>query len=354
MSAACLFVIDRGGLLRSATAAAAAIPSTAEADSIPAATSLQDDCLAALARFRAAAYRLVLLTDPAADPGPALSAFIDTLTASQGVPFAERRRCSHPAADGCDCALPGIGLVADCIADPSLDRSRSLLVGAGEHIAPLARAMGIQGFDLAGGSNWTAIAHEVLDRPRRARIRRKTRETDIEVAVDLDASAEPGIRTGIGFFDHMLEQLAKHGGFALQLDCRGDLQVDEHHTVEDCALALGQALREALADKRGIARFGFVLPMDEAEARASLDLSGRPHLDFNAAFDRERVGGLATELVGHFFQSLVNAMAATLHLAVCGDNDHHRVEALFKVTGRVLRQAFAREGDVLPSTKGVL
>ena len=160
------------------------------------------------------------------------------------------------------------------------------------------------------------------------------------------------IATGHGFFDHMLEQLAKHGGFSLQLTCKGDLHIDEHHTVEDCALALGEALRQALGDKRGIARYGFLLPMDEARVQVAIDLSGRPYAVFEGKFGRTEVGGLPTELVPHFFRSLAETLGAALHVSVTGDNTHHMVEACFKGVGRALRQAFRREGNDLPSHQG--
>jgi len=172
--------------------------------------------------------------------------------------------------------------------------------------------------------------------------------------VDLDADKPSVIQTGIGFFDHMLEQIAKHSGIQLSLHCRGDLQIDEHHTVEDCALALGQALRQALGNKVGIARYGFLLAMDEAEAQVALDLSGRAYFVFEGKFTREVVGGLPTELVSHFFRSLADALGATLHLSVRGENTHHMVESCFKGVGRTLRQAFRLEGDTLPSSKGTL
>jgi len=189
---------------------------------------------------------------------------------------------------------------------------------------------------------------------RRAHVFRETNETHVEVAVDLDARLPIDVTTGIGFLDHMLEALAKHGGFALELSCNGDLEVDEHHTVEDCALTLGDALRQALGDKRGIARYGFLLPMDEAEATVALDLSGRPFIEFVGAFHREKVGDLPTELVSHFFRSLADGLRATLHVRVTGENAHHMIEACFKGVGRSLRQAIRREGQELPSTKGVL
>ena len=152
----------------------------------------------------------------------------------------------------------------------------------------------------------------------------------------------------------MLEQIGRHGGFALTLTCAGDTHVDEHHTVEDCGLALGEALRKALGDKRGIGRYGFALPMDETRAEALLDLSGRPYFVFEGRFVRDRVGDLPTEMVPHFFRSLSESLGANLHLKVDGENTHHQVEACFKATARALRMAIRREGSELPSTKGVL
>ena len=172
--------------------------------------------------------------------------------------------------------------------------------------------------------------------------------------MNLDRVAEPVISTGLPFYDHMLEQIGKHGGFALEVQTTGDLHIDEHHTVEDTALALGQALREALGDKRGIGRYGFTLPMDEALASVALDFSGRPWLVFEGEFSREKVGDLPTELVPHFFRSLSDAAGLNLHLSVRGDNDHHKIEAAFKALARALRQAIRREGKELPSTKGAL
>lgn len=191
-------------------------------------------------------------------------------------------------------------------------------------------------------------------RGRRASLRRRTRETDVRVSVDLDREDGTRIDTGIGFYDHMLEQLARHGGFRLELRCRGDLEVDEHHTVEDTALVLGGALRRALGDKRGIGRYGFLLPMDEALAHIAVDVGGRPYLVFEGEFRRETVGGLPTELVPHFFRSFGEALGATIHLKLQGENAHHMIEAAFKGLGRALRQCFARVGGEVPSTKGVI
>jgi histidinol-phosphate aminotransferase len=193
------------------------------------------------------------------------------------------------------------------------------------------------------------------DKKRRATVSRATNETSITASVNLDGRGQAQVDTGIKYFDHMLEQISKHGGFDLSLQARGDLDVDEHHTVEDTALVLGECLNQALGDRVGIGRYGFLLPMDESEAKVSLDLSGRAYLVFKGEFFRESVGGLPTELVPHFFRSLSDALRATLHIEVSGENAHHMVEACFKAVGRSLRQAIKQSaGEGLPSTKGIL
>jgi histidinol-phosphate aminotransferase len=189
---------------------------------------------------------------------------------------------------------------------------------------------------------------------RQAAITRKTKETAISVKLDLDRPDPVRIHTGIGFYDHMLEQVARHGGFSLQLDCAGDLHIDPHHTIEDCAIALGQALKTALGDKAGIGRYGFTLPMDEALAQCTIDLSGRGLIKFDGHFPESKVGDMPTDMVEHVFRSLAENMQATIHITVTGDNTHHIVEGCFKAFGRALRQAIRKEGDALPSTKGVL
>ena len=189
---------------------------------------------------------------------------------------------------------------------------------------------------------------------RRAEISRDTKETKIAVAVDLDRASPRRIDTGIPFYDHMLDQVAAHGGFSLLLSCDGDLDIDAHHSVEDCAIALGSALKQALGDKRGIGRFGFALPMDEAEAQVLIDLSGRPFSKFEGEFEASHIGAYPTEMTEHVFRSFADSMGAAIHVKVEGENDHHKTEACFKAFGRALRQAIAVEGSALPSTKGVL
>lgn len=183
---------------------------------------------------------------------------------------------------------------------------------------------------------------------------RDTKETRIVCAVDLDAPGPVAIATGVGFFDHMLEQIAAHGGFSLRLSCEGDLHTDPHHTIEDSAIALGQALKQALGERRGIARYGFVLPMDEAEASVSIDLSGRPFPVFNGTFSTPFIGDYRTDLTAHVFRSLAEHLGAAIHVSVTGDDDHHKTEAVYKAFGRALRQAIRVEGEAVPSTKGVL
>jgi imidazoleglycerol-phosphate dehydratase/histidinol-phosphatase len=320
----------------------------------------------ALLTLRDAGFRFVMVTNqdglgtasfPQADFELCQDFIVGTL-ASQGIEFDQVFVCPHLPGDGCDCRKPRTGLLLRYLAAQPLDRERSYVIGDRETDLQLAANLGLTGlrYGAAAGEEgtWPAIVRRLTARQRTAHVVRKTRETDIDVRVDLDSTAPIVLETGIGFFDHMLEQVAKHGGFSLQLRCRGDLEIDEHHTVEDCALALGQALRQALGDKLGIARFGFLLPMDETQAQVAIDLAGRPYFVFEGRFNREAVGGLPTELVPHFFRSLSETLGAAIHLSVRGENSHHMVEACFKATGRALRQAFRIEGTELPSSKGVL
>jgi imidazoleglycerol phosphate dehydratase HisB len=192
---------------------------------------------------------------------------------------------------------------------------------------------------------------------RTATLTRRTRETSIELALDLDGRGAVEVATGVGFLDHLLTALAHHAGFDLRLQCSGDLHVDDHHTAEDCALALGNAIDQALGERAGIARFGHAYaPLDEALARAVVDLSGRPHPQVSLGLQREALGGLACENIGHVLRSLAIAARATLHVDLLrGENDHHRAEAAFKATALALRAAVARTGRAgVPSTKGTL
>jgi len=284
--------------------------------------------------------------------------FIMELFKSQGIDFERVFFCPHFKHEGCACRKPQLGMVADFLAKHEIDKKRSFMVGDRDTDLEFAANLGISGLRirLQGEQNetWPRIAARILGQARRAHVHRKTKETDVKVDVDLSHEGASSIASGLGFFDHMLEQIAKHGGFSLQLACTGDLHIDEHHTIEDCALALGTALRQALGEKVGIARYGFLLAMDEAEAQVALDLSGRPFFVWEGSFNRERVGELPTELVPHFFRSLSEALGAALHISVRGENSHHMIESCFKGVGRSLRQAIRLEGAELPTTKGAL
>ena len=326
-----------------------------------------DGAIPALLRLREAGYEFVLISN---QDGLGTSAFPQAafdgphrlmlqVLARAGITFSDELIDTSLAHENAPTRKPGIGLALAYIQDRGIDWPRSAVIGDRETDVQFAKNLGVRAFQLrtpqfGGEWEWSGIAHALVDAPRTAHVARETRETRIRVDVDLDRTAEPKVSTRIGFLDHMLEQLGKHGEFALELTCNGDTHIDEHHTVEDSALALGQALRDALGDKRGIARYGFTLPMDEALASAALDFSGRALFVFDGAFKRERVGDLPTELVPHFFRSLCDAAGINLHLQVRGENDHHQIEACFKVVARALRQAMRREGTGLPSTKGVL
>lgn len=326
---------------------------------------LMPDVISALRNLQSFGYRLIMVSNqdglgtasfPQAD-FDRCQEHILALFNSQGVHFDEIFICPHLPDDGCDCRKPRTGLLTRFLANNTLEPSASAVIGDRESDMVLAEKLGIRGLQVGNNDSalsWNDICVALTPGARTGQAKRSTRETTVQVNVNLDATAPLKIETGIGFYDHMLEQIAKHGGFSLEVQCLGDLQVDEHHTIEDTALTFGSALRTALGDKRGISRFGFQLPMDESEARVSLDLSGRPFLVFDGSFPREQVGQMPTELVEHFFRSFADSLGATLHISVKGSNSHHMIEACFKALGRALGQAVQREGNELPSTKGML
>ena len=353
-----LLFVDRDGTL-------IAEPADRQIDSVEK-FALLPGVVPALLALRDAGWRFVMVTNQDGlgtksyprRKWDQIQALLMGVLSSQGIVFDDVLVCPHRPADACECRKPRLGLLRGYLADADWDRTRSRVIGDRDTDLQFAANLGVQGIrirlDGAPEETWPAIARRIIAPLRHARVHRKTRETDITLEVDLSREGPSKINTGIGFFDHMLEQIARHGGFALQLRSTGDLHVDEHHTVEDCALALGAALREALGDKVGIARYGFLLAMDEAEAQVALDISGRPFFVWEGRFNRERVGELPTELVPHFFRSLAESLGAALHISVRGENSHHMVESCFKGVGRSLRQAIRLEGRELPSTKGVL
>ena len=249
---------------------------------------------------------------------------------------------------------PGTGMFGKYL-DGSYDLAASWVIGDRETDRRLAENLGAKAL-LVGELDWAQIAETIRSTERSAVVARKTAETDIYVRVDLDGRGPSCVDTGLKFFDHMLTQLIHHGGIALEIRCKGDLEVDEHHTMEDVGIALGEALREALGDKRGIDRYGFALPMDESRAIVLLDFGGRSELVWDAQFTREYVGDTPTEMFRHFFKSLSDAMRANLYIQARGENNHHLAEGIFKAFARCLKQAVRRDvfSYDLPSSKGLL
>jgi imidazoleglycerol-phosphate dehydratase / histidinol-phosphatase len=358
MSAERVLFLDRDGTLNEETA-------DEQIDSLDK-VRLMPGVVPALLELKAAGFAFVMVTNQDGLGTPAFPQerfdrahrFILDLLASQGIEFDAVCICPHFKREDCGCRKPKLGMLQDYLASHSIDKARSFMIGDRDTDLEFAANLGVQGLRIRlhgdAHETWPAISRLILEQARRAQVRRKTKETEVHVDVDLSREGPCAIDTGLGFFDHMLEQIAKHGGFALELKCSGDLHIDEHHTVEDCALALGGALREALGDKRGIGRYGFLLAMDEAEAQVALDLSGRPYFVWEGRFNRERIGALPTELVPHFFRSLAESLGAALHISVRGENSHHMIESCFKGVGRSLRQAIRLEGRDLPTTKGTL
>jgi imidazoleglycerol-phosphate dehydratase/histidinol-phosphatase len=324
------------------------------------------DVIPSMIRLRDAGFRFVMVTN---QDGLGTSSFpresfercqnhLLSIFESQRLAFDYVFVCPHRPEDACACRKPRAGLLTRYLAETAIDTERSAVIGDRDSDLELASTIGVRGLllrpDDGFESSWPGIVETLTTSRRLATVTRETRETRIRVTVNLDAADPVRVNTGIGFYDHMLEQIARHGGFSLRLECGGDLEVDEHHTVEDTAICLGEAIRKALGDKRGISRYGFLLPMDESESKVSLDLSGRSWFVFDGRFPRESVGGLPTELVTHFFRSFADSLGASLHIEVTGENAHHMVEACFKTVGRTLRQAIRRDGEDIPSTKGIL
>lgn len=250
---------------------------------------------------------------------------------------------------------PGTAMLTEYM-QGDYDLAHSFVIGDRPTDAQLAANLGCGSLILGPDMDWERVRTLAYAGVRTAEVCRKTAETDIEVRLNLDGQGKADIRTGLGFFDHMLEQIARHGMIDLYVRCRGDLHVDEHHTIEDTALALGQCLRQALGDKMGLQRYGFTLPMDDCLCRVALDLGGRPWLVWDAEFHREKIGEMPTEMFLHFFKSLSDAALMNLNIQAEGDNEHHKIEGIFKALARALRMALQRDVDHfrLPSSKGML
>jgi len=267
---------------------------------------------------------------------------------------------------------PGTGLLTNYLSG-EYDLRNSFVIGDRMTDIELAKNLEAKGILLNDGSlletmkevnlekycvltttTWKDIYNLLIQPSRQALVKRTTKETDITIQLNLDGAGKSNIKTGLGFFDHMLEQIARHANIDLEIAVKGDLQIDEHHTIEDTALALGEAFLKALGDKRGIERYGFCLPMDDCLAQVALDFGGRPWLVWHADFKREKIGEMPTEMFLHFFKSFSDTARCNLNIQAEGTNEHHKIESIFKAFAKTVKMAAKREGNQLPSTKGTL
>lgn len=273
--------------------------------------------------------------------------------ASEEILINEILTCPHFLKEGCDCRKPKTGLVKH-LKDIS---PQSIMVGDRQTDIEFAKNLGIHGFLLVENFNWNDVISAVKSiNARKSEIVRETKETAIRVILNLDGTGQGFARTPLNFFNHMLEQLIKHGGFDIEIEAKGDVEIDEHHTIEDVAIALGCAFKEALAEKIGIERYAFerILPMDEAVSFVAIDISNRPYLQFKVPPMREFVGDFPTEMLKHFFYTFAQNAGITLHLTIEGENTHHIVECAFKGFAKCLASACRITSDNVSSTKGVI
>ena len=283
--------------------------------------------------------------------------FILQTLKGEGVEFDNILIDNHFPADNHPNRKPGTGMLNNYINNPEYDLANSFVIGDRETDAQLAENLGCKALILGkDGLTWEKIAEILFAGERIVEITRTTKETDITVRINLDGTGKCDIQTGLGFFDHMLEQIGKHGMTDLYIRCKGDLEVDEHHTIEDTGIVLGECLLKALGDKRGIERYGYSLPMDDCLCQVALDFGGRPWLIWDAEFHREKVGEMPTEMFMHFFKSVSDAAKMNLNIKAEGTNEHHKIEGIFKAFARSIRMAVKRDiyHYQLPSTKGAL
>lgn len=283
--------------------------------------------------------------------------FILQTLEGEGITFDDILIDRHFPEDNHPCRKPGTGMLTEYIGNPKYDIAGSFVIGDRDTDRQLADNLGCKALILGkDGITWEKIAEILFAGERKAEARRTTKETDITVSLNIDGTGKCDISTGIGFFDHMLEQIGRHGMIDLTIHTKGDLNVDEHHTIEDTAIVLGECILKALGDKRGIERYGYCLPMDDCLCRATIDFGGRPWLVWDAEFKREKIGDMPTEMFHHFFKSFSDAARMNLNIKAEGQNEHHKIEGIFKALARALKMAVRRDiyHFELPSTKGML
>lgn len=283
--------------------------------------------------------------------------FILQTLEGEGITFDDQLIDRHLPSDNSPMRKPGTGMLKAYLDNPEYDIPGSYVIGDRDTDRQLAQNIGCKALILGQDNiTWDKIAEILFAGERIAEVKRTTKETDIYIKINLDGSGKCDITTGLGFFDHMLEQIGKHGMMDLTIHTKGDLQVDEHHTIEDTAIALGECILKALGDKRGIERYGYCLPMDDCLCQVALDFGGRPWLVWDAQFNREKVGEMPTEMFLHFFKSLSDSSKMNLNIKAEGTNEHHKIEGIFKALARALKMAVRRDiyHFELPSTKGTL
>ncbi len=306
---------------------------------------------------------------------PAQNKMLKTLE-GEGITFTDIHIDKSMPEENSPARKPGTAMLQKYFDDKNYDLPNSFVIGDRITDVQLAKNLGCKAVFLASeedmkqeldqkelfdtcvliSNNWDDICTFLFKTDRTATVTRNTSETQISIALNLDGTGKCDIKTGLSFFDHMLEQIGKHSGCDLSIEVNGDLNVDEHHTIEDTALALGQAFKAALGDKRGIERYGYCLPMDDCQAQVSLDFGGRPWLVWEADFKREKVGDMPTEMFLHFFKSFSDASLSNLHIEASGENEHHKIEGIFKALARSIKMAIKKDvfNNTLPSTKGAL
>ena len=320
-------------------------------------------CISGLAALKKMGYEIVLATnqDGLGTPSFPEEDYLKVqekmvrILAGEGVEFDDILVDRSFPEDNAPTRKPRTGMFGKYL-DGSYDLASCYVIGDRESDMELARNLKATGIMTGPGCTWQDAVRQIRLANRSVTVRRKTSETDIELFLDLDGEGESDIDSGLDFLNHMLDQLVHHGGITLRLRCKGDLKVDEHHTMEDIALALGEAFRKAMGDKMGMERYGFALPMDESAALVLLDFGGRSELVWDVNFTREYVGDVPTEMFRHFFKSFCNAAACNLYIQARGENNHHIAEAVFKAFARSIRSAVRRDplNFKLPSSKGLL
>ena len=371
-----LLILDRDGTIIVEPSATEQIDTLEQMTFLP-------GVISALRALRALDYEWVMATNqdglgtqgyPEAQFAAVQGKMLEVL-AGEGIVFDEILIDRHFEKDNASTRKPGTGMfgkylsgeydlaasyvIGDRVTDVQLAKNlgaKSILIRPKESGRAAVEKAGLADVCVLVSDDWSEIAEFLRCEERTATIHRKTNETDIAITLDLDGGSESHVATGIGFFDHMLMQLSHHAGVTLVVEATGDLHVDEHHTVEDVGITLGEAFRKALGDKRGIERYGFVLPMDESRAMALLDLGGRAAFEWEVDFRREKIGEMPTELFKHFFKSFSEAARCNLHLVARGENEHHKIEGVFKAFARTIKMAIARNpfSYKLPSSKGML